>query len=71
MRLPIYQFGPTHPDSRDAAIATTVTISHRQVWVKKLQFIYKTYFSTNQKTISYTLAKFILLNSLRYSYQNY
>ena len=68
MRLAIYQFGPAHPDSRDAA---TVTISHRQVWVEKSQFIYKKYFSTNQKTISYTLANFILLNSLRYSYQNY
>ena len=71
MRVTIYHFGPSHPDSRDAAKATTVTLSHRQVWVKKSQFIYKTYFSTNQKTISYTLAKFILLNSLQYSYQNY
>ena len=71
MRLAIYRFGPAYPDSRDVAIAITVTISHRQLWVEKSQFIYKKYFSTNQKTISYTLANFILLNSLRYSYQNY
>ena len=67
MRLAIYRFGPAHPNSLDAAKAITVTVSHRQMWVEISQFIYKKYFSTNQKTISYTLAKFILLNSLRYT----
>ena len=71
MRVPIYHFGPSHPDSRDAAHSNHGHFIIRQVWVKKSQFIYKIYFSTNQKTISYTLAKIILLNSLLYSYQNY
>ena len=45
-------------------------ITHRYVQVGKSHYIYKIYFSTNQKTISYFWNNFIFLNSFRYNYQN-
>ena len=64
------QCGSTRGLDTRAEAPLTISITHRYLQVGKSHNIYKIYFSTNQKAISYCWNNFIFLNSFRYNYQN-